>query len=121
MRSSIKAAASGSLAAFVTMANQKYIHGIVLICAAVLTSSCGGGSSSTGGQGTGSVSFSATTISFSAAGPFAQAPATQTITGTVTGVTSGTVYVAIQTNDPNGFFSLTNVTAAGNSAQVGVI
>jgi hypothetical protein len=121
MRSSIKAAPSGSLEAFVTMANQKYIRGIVLICAAVLTSSCGGGSSSTGGQGTGSVSFSATTISFSAAGPFAQAPATQTITGTVTGVTSGTVYVAIQTNDPNGFFTLTNVTTAGNSAQVGVI
>jgi hypothetical protein len=119
----MKTVACGSSTAFMKRASSKLIQGMVLICGAVfLTSSCGGGSS-TGGQGAGqaSVSFSANTISFKAAGPFAQAPATQTITGTVTGVMSGTVYVGIQMNDPNGFFTLTNVTTAGNSAQVGVI
>ena len=96
---------------------------LLVLAGVLLTSSCGGGGSSTGGQGSGqgSVSFSTNAISFKAAGPFTQAPATQTITGTVTGVTSGTLYVAIQLNDPSGFFTLTNVTTAGNSAQVGVI
>jgi len=109
------------------MASRERAYGtfIILACA-LLASSCGGGSSSTGstggqGAGQGSVSFSANSISFKVAGPFAQPPATQTITGTVSGVTSGTLYVAIQVNNPNSFFTLTNVTTAGNSAQVGVI
>lgn len=120
----MKIDASRPSAAFVKVAGRKPIHAIVLLCTAVLvTSSCGGGSGSSGGQGTGqpSVLFSANSVSFKAAGPFAQAPATQTITGTVTGVTSGTLYAAIQLNDPSGFFTLTNVTTAGSSAQVGVI
>lgn len=123
MSSSIKAAASGFLAAFGTMASRKFIHGIVLVCAAVfLASSCGGGSSSTGSSGgQGSVAFSANSISFKVAGPFAQAPATQTITGTVTGVTFGTLYVTVVANNTNGFFTVTNVTIAGNSGQIGVI
>jgi len=126
MSSSIKAAASSFLAALVTMASRKFIHGIVLICAAVfLMSSCGGSSStgSTGGQGAGqaSVSFSTNAISFKTPAPFAQAPATQTITGTVTGLTSGTVYITVQVNSPNDLFTVTNLTFAGNSAQLSVI
>src|ERR1051325_3891669 len=98
IRSSMKMAASGPLAAFEKMAPRTLIHDIVLICAAVLlAASCGGGGSSTGSTGNqggqGAVSFSTNSISFKAAGPFAQAPATQSITGTVTGVTPGTPFV----------------------------
>ena len=116
-------ATSGSLAAFLKMASPKHSYGLFLICAAVLlTSSCGGGSSSggsTGGQG--SVSFSTSTISFKASAPFALAPATQTVTGVVTGVSSGTIYVTIQSNDPDNLFTVTNLTIAGDSAQVSII
>lgn len=120
-------AGSGSSAAFEKMASRKLRHHIVLIYAAVLmTSSCGGGSSSTGstggqGAGQGSVSFSTNSISFKAAAPFALAPATQTITGTVTGVSSGILYVTVFAKNPNSFFTVTDVTITGNSGQIGVI
>ena len=123
----MKTVACGSSTAFMKRASSKLIQAVVIICGAVfLTSSCGGGSSSTGssgsqGSGQGSVAFSANSISFKVAGPFAQAPATQTITGTVTGVTSGTLYVTVVANNTNSFFTVTNVTIAGNSGQIGVI
>lgn len=119
----MKMAGSGVSSAFVKMANRKRPYSIFLICVGVLlSSSCGGGGGgSSTGSGRGSVSFSTNSISFNASAPFAQAPATQTITGTVTGVTSGTVYVAVQVNNPNNLFTVTNLTFAGNSAQVDVI
>ena len=122
----MKTVACGSSAAFMKSASSKLIQGIVLICSALfLTTSCGGGytGGQGGGQGSGqaSVSFSTNAISFKVSAPFAQAPATQTITGTVTGVTTGTVYVAIQVNSPNNLFTVTNLTLAGNTAQVSVI
>ncbi|HSS96918.1 MAG TPA: hypothetical protein VLK33_07810 [Terriglobales bacterium] len=123
----MKISAFGSLAGFEKMAPRALIHDIVFICAAVLlAASCGGGGSSTGstgnqGTGQGTVSFSTNSISFKTAGPFAQVPPTQLVTGTVTNVTSGTLFVTIQSNAPNGFFTLTSVTTAGSSAQVGVV
>ena len=123
----MKMAGSGVSSAFTKMANRKGAYNIFLIFASVLlASSCGGGGSSTGstggqGAGQGSVSFSTNSISFKAAAPFAPAPATQTITGTVTGVNSGTLYVTVVANNPNSFFTVTNVTITGNSGQVGVI
>ena len=112
--------------AFIKKASQKGSYKLFLILAGVLlASSCGGGSStgSTSGQGAGqgSVSFSTNSISFKAAAPFAPVPATQTITGTVTGVSSGTLYVTVVANNPNSFFTVTNVTITGNSGQIGVI
>lgn len=80
---------------------------------------CGSGNSST--HGSGSVSFSTNTISFKAAAPFAQAPSSQTITGTVTGVTTGTLYVTVQVNNPNSLFTVTSPTITGNSGQVSVV
>ena len=80
---------------------------------------CGSGNSST--HGSGSVSFSTNTISFKAAAPFAQAPSSQTITGTVTGVTTGTLYVTVQVNNPNNLFTVTSPTITGNSGQVSVV
>lgn len=126
MRSSTQTAVPNSPIAS-EKTSRKHAYGLFFICAALLmTSSCGGGGSSTGstgGQGSspGTVSFSTNTISFKAAGPFAQAPATQTVTGTVTGVTAGTVYVTIQVNNPNSFFTVTNPSITGNSGQVNVV
>jgi len=124
---SMKMAASGISPVPAKMATRKGACSIFLIFAGVLVaSSCGGGSSSngsTGGQGSGqgSVSFSTSAISFNAAGPFAQSPATQTITGTVTGVSSGTLYVTVVASNPSSFFTVTSVTITGNSGQIGVI
>jgi hypothetical protein len=82
----------------------------------------GCGSSSTGStQASAAVSFSTNTVSFKAAAPFAQAPAAQTITGTVTGVTSGTLYVTVQVNNPNNLFTVTSPTIMGSSGQISVI
>lgn len=116
---------SDGSSAFVKLASRKGACHIVLVCVGVLlASSCGGGGGGGGsstGSGGGSVSFSTNSISFKASAPFAQAPATQTITGTVTGVTSGTVYVAVQVNNPNNLFTVTNLTFGGKTAQADVI
>jgi len=95
---------------------------VVGMISAIL-SGCGGSGSmgSTQGSNQGAVSFSANAVSFNAAGPFAQAPPTQTITGTVTGVTSGTLYINVTANAPNSFFSVTTPTIAGNSGQISVV
>lgn len=124
---SMKMAGSCISSVLLKMTKRKRDYRVFLIFAGVLlASACGGGSSSTGssggqGGGQGSVSFSTNAISFKAAGPFAQAPATQTITGTVTGVSSGTLYVRVVANNPSSFFSVTSVTITGNSGQLGVI
>jgi hypothetical protein len=82
----------------------------------------GCGSSSTGStHGSATVVFSTNTVSFKAAAPFAPAPATQTITGTVTGVTSGTLYVTVQVNNPNSLFTVTSPTITGSSGQISEI
>jgi hypothetical protein len=105
----------------------KLLAPLVVICAVALTSSCGGGG---GGGGSspppGTISYSASSISFKVAAPFAVAPATQTITGTVTGVTSGTLYLKIVANNAitgntNGLFTVTNLTITGFSGQADVI
>ena len=105
--------------------------GLFLGCTAILLSACGGG----GGGGTtseppppppGTISFSASQVTFNAAGPYAQPPATQIITGNVTGVTSGTVYVKVLANNaiansPNALFTVTDLTITGDSGQADVI
>lgn len=124
MGKSIKIAVSGSSAAVAKMARRKHAYSLFLMCTAVLlASSCGGGggNGSSTGSGQASVSFSTNAISFKAPAPFAPAPAAQTLTGTVRGVTSGTVYVTVQVNNPNNLFMVTDLTIAGNSAQVSVI
>lgn len=105
----------------------KIVHGICLCCVAALLGSCGGG----GGGSTAApppppppatLALSASKITFKAAGPFAVAPPTQTLTGMVTNLTaSGTLYITVTVNNPNGFFTVSDVTLAGNSGQVNVI
>lgn len=93
---------------------------VVVMVSGILTG-CGGGSSSSGSTGSqGSVSFSTNTVSFKATGPFAQAPAAQTITGTASGVTSGTIYVTVQVNSPNSLFTVSDLTIVNHSGQVTV-
>lgn len=109
-------------------ASRKLAIGASLSCAAALLSSCGGGG---GGSAPpppppGTISFSTNQATFEAAGPYAQAPAAQTISATVTGVTSGTVYVKVVGNNtvpnsPNGFFTVTNMTITGDSGQASVV
>ena len=105
----------------------KIVHGICLCCVAALLGSCGGG----GGGSTAApppppppatLALSTSKITFKAAGPFAVAPPTQTLTGMVTNLTaSGTLYITVTVNNPNGFFAVSDVMLAGNSGQVNVI
>ena len=75
----------------------------------------GGGSSSSGGGG-GSLSVSTTTLTFLASGVNSPPPAPQTISGTVTGVTSGTLYVLVTGEGP-AISSISSVTISGNSGS----
>ena len=106
---------------------KKAVYGVCLCFVAALLGSCGGGG---GGSNAApppppppaTLSLSTTQITFKAVGPFAVAPPSQTITGTVTNLTSsGTLYVTVIANNGNGFFSVSNVTLAGNSGQASVI
>ena len=61
-----------------------------------------------------SFALSTTAVNFKAAGPYAASPATQSVTGTVTGVTSGTVYFKVVANNAiansaNGLFTVANL------------
>jgi hypothetical protein len=104
--------------------SRNIVGGVLLGCAAALLGSCGGGGSGTPAQppSPGSLILSTSKIVFKAAGPFARAPATQMVTGTVGGLTtSGTLYIKVVANNPNGFFTVSNVLIAGDSGQVSVI
>lgn len=102
--------------------------GLLLGCAVVLlTSSCGGGG---GGGGNSAppmtLTLSTSTVSFKAVGPYAVAPANQTVTGTVAGVTTGTVYFKIVANNAiansqNGLFAVTNLILSGFQGQADVV
>lgn len=100
--------------------------GLVLSSAALLLGACGGGG---GGASpppppppAGTLSLSVSKVTFNAAGPYAQAPATQTVTGTVTGLTgSGTLYIKVVANNAGGSFTVSSVTISGNSGQSDVI
>ncbi len=92
----------------------------------LLTSSCGGGG---GGGNTAppmSLTLSTSEVYFKAAGPYAVTPANQTVTGTVTGVTTGTVYFKIVANNviansPNGLFAVANLIIGGFEGQADVV
>ena len=109
-------------------AGRKLAVRLFLCCAAALLDSCGGGG---GGDGApppppppppATLSLSASSVSFRAAAPYAKAPGTETITGTVTNLTaSGTLYITVTVNNPNSMFTVTNVTITGNSGQLNVI
>jgi hypothetical protein len=92
----------------------------LLVLISGILAGCGSGNSGSS-HGSGTVSFSPNSISFKASAPFAQAPANQTVTGTVSGVTSGTLYVTIQLSDPNSLFTVTSPTIMNGSGQVSVI
>jgi hypothetical protein len=63
-----------------------------------------------------------TKVTFNTVGPYARAPASQTITGTVTGLTtSGTLYIRVVANNPGEAFTVSSVTIAGESGQAHVI
>lgn len=93
---------------------------VVLACAVL--ASCGGGgggggdSSSGGSRPTGTLSVSATTLTFVAGGVNSPAPAPQTISGTVTGVTSGNLYVIV-TGDGPAVSSISSVSVIGNTGS----
>lgn len=96
------------------------------IAVALLTACGGGGGSAPSPPPPGSISFSTSQVSFKAVGPYAQAPQDQTVAGTVTGVTSGTVYVKVVGNNTvadssNGFFTVSNMTLSGDSGQANVV
>jgi hypothetical protein len=103
---------------------RRLAYGFLFCWGALLTSSCGGG----GGDGSsapppsGTITFSTNAISFTAAAPYARTPVTQTLSGTVTGLTaSGTIYILVVANNPNAFFTPSSVTIIGNSGQLNVI
>lgn len=109
-------------------ASRKVGLGLFLSSAAFLLSACGGGGGDAGSSppppppSLGTLSVSARKVTFNAAGPYARAPATQTITGTVTGLTtSGILYIKVVANNPGGSFTVSSVTIAGNSGQADVI
>lgn len=95
---------------------RKLMRGFLLACAVTVLSSCGGGGGGGGSPPPPPMSFALSTsaVTFKAAGPYAASPATQSVTGTVTGVTSGTVYFKIVANNAiansaNGLFTVANL------------
>lgn len=114
-----------------TTAILRLAYGILITCSAGLLSSCGGGGGGVVGIGgggstsgpTGTFSLSTNSISFQVRGPYAQAPANQTLTGTVTGLTatSGTLYITVSASHPNDMFSLTTPAISGNTGTLSVI
>src|SRR5579863_1472002 len=89
------------------------------VLAAVLAS-CGGGggggggtgATSSGGGGTqqAAIMYSTTDIHFSAAKPYSDPPSNQTITATVSGPASGTLYIIVEENSPQ-IATVSNVVA----------
>ena len=108
--------------------HRKLTRGFLLACAVTMLSSCGGGGGGGGASPPPTMSFalSTTAVNFKAAGPYAASPATQSVTGTVSGVTSGTVYFKVVANNAiansaNGLFTVANLVLSGNSGQADVI
>jgi hypothetical protein len=91
----------------------------VVLCA--FLASCGGGSGGSGagggngGTATGTISYSATQFHFAAAKPYSPTPANQMITATVSGVTSGTLYITVVENNPD-IVTVDNVVAANTTS-----
>jgi hypothetical protein len=113
-----------------TAAIPRLACGILITCSAGLLSSCGGGGGGVVGIGgssssgpTGTFSLSTNSISFQVRGPYAQAPANQSLTGTVTGLTaaSGILYITVSASHPNDMFSLTTPVISGNTGTLSVI
>src|SRR5579863_9256582 len=86
------------------------------VLAAVLAS-CGGGGGGTGATSSGgggtqqaAIMYSTTDIHFSAAKPYSDPPSNQTITATVSGPASGTLYIIVEENSPQ-IATVSNVVA----------
>lgn len=110
------------------MTHRRLMRGFLPACAVTMLASCGGGGGGGGSPPPPPMTFSLSTtaVTFKAAGPYAASPATQSVTGTVTGVTSGTVYFKIVANNAianssNGLFTVANLVISGNSGQADVI
>src|SRR5581483_2614785 len=74
---------------------QSFSWGAVLLLV-VVVAACGGGSGGGGGSAPSSgLSLSTNSLSFSAASPTAPIPASKVVTATVTGVTSGTLFIKV--------------------------
>ena len=96
----------------------------IVALACVALSACGGGgggsgSSSSGGGGSGRLTVGTTSLLFIANGPAAPTPAPQSIVGSVTGVTSGTLYVLI-TGTGTAIAQISNVEINGQTGQATV-
>src|SRR5262249_12037451 len=74
---------------------------LLVVCSAVLSSCGGGGGSGPPPPPPPSISYSATDFTFTAAAPYSGSPPNQTITATVSGVTSGTLYITVVENNPD--------------------
>lgn len=70
------------------------VAGTFLVVIALLLSGCGGGGG--GGQATPTFSVGTGSLTFSAAGPSSATPAGQSVSATVTGTLSGTLYILVQ-------------------------
>jgi hypothetical protein len=81
---------------------------LVVFSIVLSLSACGGGGGGSSPPPMPSVSFSTSSVSFQADGPYSPAPANQTITGTTTGVTSGTLYIVVIENNPD-VVTVTNI------------
>jgi len=89
---------------------------------ALLLSSCGGAGGGTTNQNPTppSIQFSATSFTFKAAASYSPMPQSQTITATVSGVSSGTLYFKVIENNPN-IATVAGFTVTGNSGQASIV
>lgn len=86
-----------------------------------MLSSCGGGGSgSTIQDQKPAIQFSKTSVTFTAAASYSATPQSQTITGTVTGVSSGTLYFTVIESDPK-IATVTGFAVTGNSGQASIV
>jgi hypothetical protein len=93
---------------------------VSVVAAAATLASCGGGGGGGGGASGPRFSVSTNTLTFSAASQNAAAPASQIVTGTVTGSgASGTLYILVQPSNP-AMLSVSSVVITPPTGQASV-
>jgi hypothetical protein len=104
-----------------TIARASSIFLSLCVLVAALTACGGGGSSPPPAPPPPSITFSTSSVTFSAAAPYSATPVSQIITATVGGVTAGSLYFKVIENNPN-IATVTNIVITGaNTGQATVV